>query len=322
MTGADGGHEVHGGPDGHNQSSPHPGDHAHDHGTSTSSRKLALVAGINLVGFLAELAGGLLFGSVALLSDAVHMLFDALAYVMAFAASYVADRYEGSERWSYGLHRLEPLAAFLNGVLLIPMVAFILWESYQRFLAPVDIGTGPTLVIAVGGLAINVGSVFILQGGEMSLNEKGAFYHLLGDAGGSIAVIVSVGAIEVTGLGVLDPVTAALIAVVILWSAGKVLWGSSAIFFLKTPFEPEGVRVDIEAVEGVERVDDWHAWQICSQITVATAHVETAVETMTEADTLTQRIHQVLHDHGVDHATVELCPAFANRETHLNDHGH
>jgi len=120
------------------------------------------------------------------------------------------------------------------------MVAYILWESYHRFLAPVDIGTGPTLVIAVGGLAINVGSVFILQGGEMSLNEKGAFYHLLGDAGGSIAVIVSVVTIEVTGLVVLDPVTAALIAVVILWSAGKVIWGSSAIFFLKTPFEPEG----------------------------------------------------------------------------------
>jgi len=98
MTGANGGHEFHGGTEGHNQSNSHAGDHAH--GTSTSSRKLALVAGINLVGFLAELAGGRLFGSVALLSDAVHMLFDALAYVMAFAASSAADRYEGSERWS------------------------------------------------------------------------------------------------------------------------------------------------------------------------------------------------------------------------------
>jgi cobalt-zinc-cadmium efflux system protein len=300
----------------------HSSEHDHSHGASASSRKLALVAGINLVGFVAELAGGLLFGSVALLSDAVHMLFDALAYLMAFVASYIADRYQGSERWSYGLHRLEPMAAFLNGVLLIPMVGYILWESYQRFLAPVEIGAVPTLIIAVGGLAINVGSVFILQGEEMSLNEKGAFYHLLGDAGGSIAVIVSVLAIEVTGIGVIDPLTAVLIAGVILWSAGKVLRGSGAIFFLKTPFDPEGVRADIEAIDGVDRVDDWHAWQICSQITVATVHVETSAATMTDAETVTQRIHEVLHDHGVDHATIELCPAYADRQTHLNNHAH
>lgn len=120
------------------------GDHSHGHDTSsTSSRKLAAVSAINLLGFFAELVGGLLFGSVALLSDAFHMLFDALAYVMAFAAAHVADRYGGSDRWSYGLHRLEPLAAFLNGLLLLPMVGFILWEAYQRFLNPIEIGTVP-----------------------------------------------------------------------------------------------------------------------------------------------------------------------------------
>ncbi|MFC7130495.1 cation diffusion facilitator family transporter [Haloferax chudinovii] len=296
--------------------------HDHDHGGSASSRKLALVSGINLLGFAAELAGGLLFGSVALISDAVHMLFDALAYVMAFTASYVADRYEGSEWWSYGLHRLEPLAAFLNGVLLIPMVGYILWESYQRFLTPIEIGTVPTLVIALGGLAVNVGSVFILQGGEMSLNEKGAFYHLLGDAGGSVAVIVSVVVVEVTGITIIDPIAAALIAGIVLWSAGKVLRGSGAIFFMKTPFDPEHVRNEIEAIDGVDHVDDWHAWQICSQITVATAHVETSVETMREAETVTKEIHHILEEYGVDHATIELSPAYGDRQTHLNSHVH
>jgi cobalt-zinc-cadmium efflux system protein len=304
------------------QSDDHDHGRGHAHGASSSSRKLALVAGINLVGFVAELVGGLLFGSVALLSDAVHMLFDALAYVMAFVASYVADRYEGSERWSYGLHRLEPLAAFLNGVLLIPMVGLILWESYRRFLVPVEIGVVPTLAIALGGLAINVGSVLVLQGGEMSLNERGAFYHLLGDAGGSVAVVVSVVAVEVTGVTLVDPVTAALIAGVVLWSAGKVLRGSGAIFFLETPLDPEAVRLDLEAIDGVDRVDDLHSWQICSQITVATAHVETSVETMREAETVTQGVHHVLADYGVDHATVELCPAYADRPVHLAAHAH
>ncbi|QCC57321.1 cation diffusion facilitator family transporter (plasmid) [Natrinema thermotolerans] len=298
-------------------------DHNHGHGgSSTSSRKLAAVSVINLLGFLAELAGGLLFGSVALLSDAFHMLFDALAYVMAFAAAHIADNYGDSDRWSYGLHRLEPLAAFLNGLLLLPMVGFILWESYQRFLEPVAIGTGPTLAIATGGLLVNIGSVYVLQGGEMSLNERGAFYHLLGDAGGSVAVIISTVVIEVTGLQIIDPIVAGLIAVVITWSAGKVLRGSSAIFLHRTPFEQNEVQAILRKVDGVTAVDDMHAWQICSQITVATVHLETDVETMAEAETVTRSVHAELAHHGVDHATVELCPGYDDRNTHLNNHAH
>jgi cobalt-zinc-cadmium efflux system protein len=298
----------------------------HDHGghgrDGTSSRKLAAVSLINVVGFLVELAGGLLFGSVALLSDAVHMLFDALAYVMAFAAAHVAERYGEDDRWSYGLHRLEPFAAFVNGLLLLPMVAFILWESYRRFLEPVAIGTGPTLAIAVGGLLVNVGSVAVLHGDAMSLNEKGAFYHLLGDAGGSVAVIVSVLVVELTGIRVVDPIAAALIAGIVAWSALKVLHGSGEIFFLKTPVESDEIRACIRAFDGVERVADFHAWQICSQLTVATVHVETGVETMAEAESVVHRVHDELARHGVDHATVELCPCDTNRSAHLDTHAH
>jgi len=293
--------------------------HAHE---ASSSRKLALVAGINLLGFLAELAGGLLFGSVALLSDAVHMLFDALAYVMAFAASFVADRYEGSARWSYGLHRLEPLAAFLNGVLLVPMVGFILWEASRRFFDPVAIDAVPTLAIAGGGLFVNVASVYVLHGGEMSLNERGAFYHLLGDAGGSVAVIVAVLAVEVTGVRVIDPLAAGFIAVLVLWSAWKVLKGSGAIFLVRTPIDLDSVRADLQAIEGVDGVHDLHAWQICSQLTVATAHVETVRADFADAAAINRRVHEVLATHGVDHATVELCPADGDRPTHLDAHEH
>lgn len=298
---------------------------SHDHGherSTTSSRTLAVVAAINLVGFVAELAGGLLFGSVALLSDAVHMLFDALAYVMAWAAAFLAAHYGEGDRWSYGLHRLEPFAAFLNGLLLLPMVGFILWESYRRFLAPVDIGTGPTLAIATGGLLVNVGSVYVLRGDELSLNERGALYHLLGDAGGSVAVIVSTLVVAATGIRVVDPLTAALIAAVVTWSALKVLGGSSAIFLHRTPLDGATVREHLLGIDGVEAVDDFHAWQICSRITVATTHLETGVESMDAADDVVRAVHEELGRHGVDHATVELSRAYADRETHLNDHGH
>jgi len=310
------------------QESAHAHDASHDGqghghgGSSTSSRKLAAVSVINLLGFLAELAGGLLFGSVALLGDAFHMLFDALAYVMAFSAAYVADHYGDGDEWSYGLHRLEPTAAFLNGALLLPMVGFILWESYQRFLAPIEIGTGPTLAIAFGGLLVNVGSVYVLQGGKMSLNERGAFYHLLGDAGGSVAVIVSTVVVEVTGVRIVDPITAALIAVVVTWSAVKVLRGSGAIFLHRSPLDTGEIRTHLLGIEGVQSVEDLHVWQICSQITVATTHVETDVETMTEAEDVTRRVHEELAHHGVDHATVELCPEYGDRDTHLDDHSH
>ncbi|MFB6120420.1 MAG: cation diffusion facilitator family transporter [Halobacteriaceae archaeon] len=312
---ADGHSHDHGDGDGHS--------HSHGHGNGgRSNRKLAVVATINVVGFLVELAGGLLFGSVALLSDALHMLFDALAYVLAFAAAHLATTTEASGRWSFGLHRLEPLSAFLNGALLVPMVAYILWESVHRFLNPVDVATGPTLAIAIGGLVVNAVSVWVLEGGEMSLNERGAFYHLLGDAGGSLLVIVAVVGQRYTGIRAFDPAAAVLIAVVIVWSAWRLLRGSSAIFLLRSPVETTAVRAAIEDVAGVERVVDFHAWQICSRLTVATAHVETDAASMTDAEEVTRRVHRVLDDEGVDHATVELCPAYEDRPTHLDAHGH
>lgn len=272
----------------------------------TSSRRLALVAAVNFVSFVVELAGGLLFGSVALISDALHMLFDMLAYVMAFSASYTAERFEGGGEWSYGLHRLEPIAAFLNGVLLVPMVGYILWESYQRFLDPVAINPALTLVVAIGGLLINLGSVYILQGDEMSLNERGAFYHLLGDAGGSIAVIISTVAIAIWNVPIADPVSAVFIGFLVLWSAGRVLRESTSILLERSPISPESVKSDLLAIEGVESVVDLHVWQVCSQLTVATVQVIDSGTTIDEQRTIRTRIHDQLAEHGIEHATVEL----------------
>ena len=300
----------------------HATENGHEHSVSggDSISKLGAVAGINLVGFVAELAGGLLFGSVALLSDALHMLFDALAYVMAFAAAAVADRYDRSPEWSYGLHRLEPLAAFLNGALLIPMVIYIVYESYQRFLNPIDIGTGPTLAIAVAGLVINLVSVYVVQGGEMNLNERGAFYHLLGDAGGSVAVIVSVVAIDLTGLRVIDPVVAILIAGIVLWSAGKLLRGSGIIFLHKGPISGEEVETAVLRIDGVEAIEDLHTWQICSELTIATLHLRTAVETLSAANRIRREVHEALADIGVNHATIEFL--HSEHDDRLDAHTH
>ena len=300
----------------------------HDHGHRMSeragdaTRRLALVAIINGIGFVLEVAGGLLFGSVALLSDAAHMLFDGLAYGMAFGAATIADRYDTSDRYSFGLHRLEPLSAFLNGILLVPMVLFILYESGTRFLNPVAIDTVPTIALASGGLLINLVSVVILQGEEMSLNERGAFYHLLGDAGASVAVIVSTVVIEFTGFDVVDPITAALIALVVLWSAGRLLRGSGAIFLHAAPLTRPEIEARLHSIEGVDRLVDCHTWLICSEITVATVKVAVDVGDLSEASAVSQRIHDELRELGVDHATVELAPFGEAHPDRLNAHGH
>lgn len=254
------------------------GRHEHDgeHPVGDRSvRRLGLVAAINLVGFAVELVGGLAFGSVALVGDALHMLFDALAYVVALGATVVARRSAPGGRWTFGLHRVEPFAAFLNGVLLVPMVLYLVYESYQRYLSPVEVDATMTMVLAAGGLLVNVVSVYVLQGGEMSLNERGAYYHLLGDAGASVAVVVSMLVVRVTGLTVVDPLTAVLIAGLIVWSAVKLLRESGVIFFQQSP--------------------------------VASVYVSDSTTSLEERDALVARIHEVLEEEfAVTHTTVEV----------------
>lgn len=281
-------------------------DHGRHHGETTSVRTLAIVAGINLVGFVVELTGGLLFGSVALLGDALHMLFDAFAYVLAFGAAVVVRRTEPTERWTYGLQRVEPFAAFLNGILLVPMVAFLAYESYQRYLSPITVDVGMTILLASGGLLVNLGSIYVLQGGSMSLNERGAYYHLIGDAGASVAVIVSMIVIEFSGATIVDPITAVVIAGLIVWSAVKLLRESLGIFFQESPVSTTEIEDAIATLDGVEAVRDVHVWALSSALQVATVHVTDAADTLEERERIQAAITDLLHEEfGADHVTVE-----------------
>lgn len=293
----------------------------HSH-RKNEGRDLGIVSVLNFCGFIIELIGGIAFGSVALISDAIHMLFDSLSYVMAYIASYVAIHYKTNNQWTYGYHRLEPVSAFINGLLLIPMVAFIIWESYQRFLQPIEIGILPTLSIAIFGLGINLVSVYILEGDSMSLNEKGAFYHLLGDIGGSIAVILSTIIIHITEISIFDPIVAVIIGILILGSALKVLHGSSQIFLHKNAIEIETVKSDLLEIDGVQDIDDIHTWLICSQITVATVQIHTDIDSLSETKLMLSDIHNQLEKLGIDHATVEICHKMDDCGIHLNNHNH
>ena len=237
------------------------------------------------------------------------MLFDALAYVLAFGAAYVSRRAEPGEYWSYGLDRVEPFTAFLNGILLVPMVGYLVWESYQRFLNPIEIDPLMTAGLATGGLLVNFASVYYLQGGEMNLNEKGAYYHLIGDTGASVAVIVSMLVVEFTGSTLADPITAVLIAVIIIWSAVKLLRESGEIFFQRSPVSVDEIETRLREVDGVVSIADVHVWQLSSTIRVASMHLQDNVQSLEEREKLKTRVVDVLHEEfGVDHATVDMSP--------------
>lgn len=288
----------------------------------SSMRILVVVALLNFIGFGFELAGGLLFGSVALLSDAMHMFFDGFAYSLAVTAIVLATRWERSDEWSFGFHRLEPLSAFLNGLLLVPMVGYILYESYQRILHPSEMATISVLLVAGFGLVINLVSVYILEGDDLSLNEKGALYHLLGDAGASVAVIITTVGVQVTGVTLLDPLTAILISIGILWSAIGLIRGSGAIFLQKSPISQDDLRHAIEQVESVDTVDDIHVWSVCSQMVHASVHIRASgIDAVEEVERVRSEVHQLLREKGVVHATVEIHP-LAESETVLRNHGH
>jgi cobalt-zinc-cadmium efflux system protein len=154
----------------------------------------------------------------------------------------------------------------------------------------------------------------------MSLNERGAFYHLLGDAGGSVAVIVSTIAVAVFDLPVADPAAAVLIGALVLWSAGKVLWESTSILLQRSPTSPAQLRERLAAVEGVDAVEDLHVWQVCSQLTVGTVRVVSESAEVDSRRALQQRIHDVFSEHGVDHATVEVLDSRDQPTT--QDHAH
>lgn len=284
--------------------------HEHNHTTEShhgsSAGKLRTVSIVNLFGFVLELIGGLLFGSITLLSDAFHMFFDATAYILAYSSAHFAENFEADRTWNFGLHRLETFSAFLNGTLLIPMAGYILWESYHRFLNPSSIGIIPTLAIGGAGLLINVVSALFLHGEGMSLNEKGAFYHLMGDAAGSIAVIISVATIHFTGAQIVDPIAAIAIALLIIWSAVRVIRGSTSILLQKSPIDSDALKEDIESLPNVNEVRDLRVWRLCSEITIGSAHVCDDSTTLEESTRTRRAIRELMRTRGVDHATIEM----------------
>ena len=248
---------------------------AHSHGAGAQRRVLKLAFYLTAGYMAVEAAGGLLTGSLALLSDSMHMLTDAAALGMSFFASRLASLKPDSSR-TYGYRRAEVVAALANAMLLWVLTGYLLRETYDRFQEPVRVLSGPMLVIAVIGLLVNVVSAWLLHSHSgHNINIRGAFLHVLGDLAGSVAAIAAAVVIRLTGWNKADTLVSLLINLLILYSSTRLLIEA---FHILMEGAPRGLSLkelerELRAIDGVSDVHELHAWSLSSGFNALSAHL-------------------------------------------------
>jgi cobalt-zinc-cadmium efflux system protein len=256
---------------------------------------------------LAELVGGLLSHSLALVADAAHVFADIAGLTLAYAAMSLADR-APTGRHTFGLYRAEILAAFVNAQVLLVLALLLLYESFLRFRAPVQIHTALMFWVAIGGFAANVGAIALLSSRRhASLNMRAAYLEVFTDAIGSLAVVGTSLAIPATGWQWLDPAVSAAVALWILPRAVTLLRQTAHILLEGAPGEIDvaGLRRQILRLPGVEALHDLHFWTLTSGLHSASVHVRAATDSA-RADVLA-RVQKLLQEQaGVDHATIQI----------------
>jgi cobalt-zinc-cadmium efflux system protein len=257
---------------------------------------------------LAEVVGGILSGSMALLADAGHMLTDAASLMLAWSAVKAADR-TADEKRTYGYHRAQVLAAFVNGLALLAIVAWIIYESINRLYEPVPVIGRMMLIVASIGLLVNLLVFYILhRGGDISLNLRSAALHVLGDLLGSVAAIAAGIVIIFTGWSPIDPLLSIFVAMLILRGAWSIVKTAGHILMEGTPddFDEESLRAAVkEGVPGVTDLHHIHAWVLADQRHLLTMHVQICQGL--EHREIIDQINDILKQRfAIDHATIQL----------------
>ena len=295
----------------HSHAHDHDHDHAHDHhhgGDEKNASRIGIAALLTGGFMVVELAGGIISGSLALLADAGHMLSDFGALALAWIGFRMARQPATLQR-TFGFRRFPVLAAFVNGMALFLVAAWIVYEAVVRLNDPHPITSGLMLWIAVGGLVVNLMSFAVLHGADRdNLNVRGALLHVAGDLLGSLAAIIAAVIIMTTGWTPADPILSVLVALIILRSAWS-LTAQSAHILLEGA--PEGVDLNhvirdlTDHVDGVADIHHAHLWSLDGRRSMMTLHARIR-ETAT-GPAVTARIKaRLLEAHGIGHATVEI----------------
>ncbi|MGD2132930.1 MAG: cation diffusion facilitator family transporter [Maricaulaceae bacterium] len=284
------------------------GDHAHVH--AGSETRVAIAAALTGSFMLAEVAGGIISGSLALLADAGHMLTDFASLVLAWLGFRLA-RQPADEQRTYGFHRFSVLAAFVNGIALFAIAAWIVIEAVRRLREPPEVLGGLMLAVAAAGLVVNVLAFLTLQGGDKtSLNIRAATLHVAGDLLGSLAAIAAALVIIATGWRPADPILSILVALIILRAAWSVVKDAGRILMEAAPkdFDRQAVIERLLEISGVTAIEHVHVWAISETRHMAT--LEAHVDERGDPLSISKKIKHILHDEfSIGHATVETMRA-------------
>lgn len=294
------------------------------HGTKLTAagknkKRLSVVLGLTTTYLVAEVVGGLLTGSLALLADAGHMLTDVAGLALALIAIRFAESPATPER-TYGYYRVEILAALTNAIILIGISFYILYEAYERFRNPPEVQSGAMLAVAAVGLAVNIVGIYLLRSAsEESLNMKGAYFEVLSDMLTSIGVIVAAVIMLTTEWYYADPLISAGIGLFILPRTWMLLRDVVGVLLEGTPSDvnPTALREAMTGISGVANVHDLHVWSLTSGVNAMSTHVVMADGVA--SDKLLERIRQlVTSDFTIAHVTIqiEVSPC-GDREVHF-----
>ncbi|MQA91008.1 MAG: cation diffusion facilitator family transporter [Gemmatimonas sp.] len=281
--------------------------HGHDPSTRKGARRLAIVLILVLVYMAAEVIGGLLTNSLALIADAGHMLSDAGALGLSLFAIWIARKPPTPQK-TYGYYRTEILAALANGAALVAVSLYIFYEAFRRLSEPSVVEGGLMMVVAVGGLVVNLAGLWILnEGKEESLNVHGAWLHVLADALGSVAAISAGTLILLFGWYWADPIASLTIGVLVIYSSWALLKETVGVLLEGTPghIDVDSLRDQIRGLSGVTSVHDLHVWTITTGLVAMSGHVTVDAHSFTPAKS--SEIRRLVHDRfGIDHTTIQL----------------
>ena len=287
----------------------------HDHGENPRSRsgvdqrRLVIALVLAATYMLAEIAGGLLTGSLALLADAGHMFSDVVALAMSLVALRIAQRPATPAR-TYGYYRTEILAALIHGVLLVCVSAGIIYEATERLAAPTAVLGGPMLAVAAGGLLVNlIGLKILSEGRHESLNVRGAWLHVLSDALGSVGAMIAGALIWGFGWAWADPAASLLIGGLIIYSSWSLIREAVSVLMEGAPahIDVEEIQRSLLALAGVETVHDLHVWTIASGMISLTGHV--VIQEGQSPSELLRTVSDLVADRfQIEHATIQIEP--------------
>ena len=292
----------------HSHSHSHDHSHGHSHGHGNNARRV-LIALCLTGGFMfAEIVGGVVSGSLALLADAAHMLIDTVSLLLSWIAFGLSKKRADHIR-TYGYHRFPVLAAFTNGISLLFIVGWVFVEAADRLFNPSEVLAGPMLVVATLGLIVNIAAFVVLHGADrQNLNIRGALLHVLGDLLGSVAAIAAAVIIMNTGWMAIDPLLSILVGLLVLYSAWSLVRDSGHVLLEGVPERLDIQEIGSDLVEHLTIIEDVHhvhAWSLSQERSLLTLHAR--ISEGTDPDTATAQIQQRLAERfDIGHVTVQI----------------